>query len=291
MKLHTFQFLGLESHNTDFSDAAIAILPFGYEGGVSYGTGAAGAPNAILRASEYVELYDEELDTEPYKAGISTVEEPRIPADPELMDELIYTTVKSIVDSDKFIITIGGDHSISGGAFRAVQETYSQLSCLQIDAHSDLRQEYEGSPLSHASVMARIRDLTPYALQLGIRSQCIEEAEWIKRDNLPVYTMQTMRSPRFHLDTVLDALPDPVYITLDVDALDWSVVWSTGTPEPGGFTWDEITRLLATVFAKKTVVGLDVVELSAASHDRNSPFAVAKLIYKMIGYYQNNRRN
>lgn len=284
MKWHAIQFLGNNVAKPEHEKAAVAILPFPYEGGVSYGKGTAKAPQAVLEASPYLELYDEVLKAEPYLVGIVTVAEPDIPQEPEGMIRTVYRHTSQFLQQDKFVILLGGDHSISSGYARALKEKYGQLSVIQIDAHSDLRDEYEGSKLSHACVMARIRELTPHTLQIGIRSMSIEEARLVEREGLNLITMHDYRASRFDLNAYLYALPDPVYITFDVDAFDWSVVWSTGTPEPGGFLWDETMVLLQEIFACKNVVGADVVELSHTDFDNNSPFAIAKLIYKIIGF-------
>lgn len=284
MKVAIKNYLRLQEEYSRIEQAKVVILPFGYEGGVSFGKGAAMAPQAVIESSQYLELYDEILDIDPYKIGIATVEQPKIPQDAQGMIACLYDQVKRLLSQDKFVITIGGDHSISSGAFRAMHEKFGEIGCIQIDAHSDLRDEYEGSSLSHACVMARIREMTPHTCQFGIRSQCREEAEMIKQQHLDVFTMHTMRQPGFDVKRILQKLPEKVYLTLDVDAMDWSVIASTGTPEPGGFTWDELINLFEVIFNNKEVIGIDVVELSANENDRNSPFAVAKLIYKMIGF-------
>jgi agmatinase len=164
------------------------------------------------------------------------------------------------------------------------KEKYHRISVIQLDAHSDLRDTFEDSPNSHACVMSRIRELTGNTLQIGIRSMSVEEALRIKREGLAVCTMSAYRSGEFDISAALDALIEPVYLTVDVDVFDWSVIRSTGTPEPGGFLWDEALSLLHRIFMKKNVVGIDVVELCGDPSDRNSAFAVAKLIYKMLGF-------
>ena len=284
MNLYFKQFLGLDQDFIDFATSAVAILPFPYEGGVSYGKGTGQAPDAILNASAYVELYDEVLDAEIYRMGISTVKPPEISANPEKMIKQVFDTTHSLLETDKFVVVIGGDHSISSGYFKALKSKYGKLSCIQIDAHADLRDKYEGSQLSHASVMARIRELTDYTLQIGMRSMSVEEAELVKNKQIHLCTMYDYRNGKYDINAALDKLPDPVFITFDVDAFDWSVISSTGTPEPGGFFWDEAMNLLYNIFMKKNVVGFDVVELSYKRGDNNSPFAAAKLIYKMLGY-------
>lgn len=284
MKLYKKQFLGIEGRQPDFAHAQFAILPFPYEGGVSFGKGTAEAPDAVLESSAFLELYDEVADFEPYKNGIVTMVPPDLGTSHLDMFNSIYKSTKELLSSNKFVAVIGGDHSISSGFFKALKEKYPDLGAVQLDAHSDLRDEYEGSTLSHACVMARIREMTSHTLQFGIRSMCVEEAQKIKQDNIPVCTMDSFRKKTFDINQAIDNLPEHVFITVDVDGFDWSVIRSTGTPEPGGFLWNEALELLQDIFKRKTVVGFDVVELSYNPYDPNSPFAVAKLIYKMIGY-------
>ncbi|MEJ2662183.1 MAG: arginase family protein [Desulfobacteraceae bacterium] len=188
-------------------------------------------------------------------------------------------------EQGKFVVVIGGDHSITNGYLRAVRRQYAQFGVIQLDAHADLRDSYDGSPLSHACTMARARELTPHCLQIGIRSMSKAEARRIKEEGLALYTMQDWRNGRLDLGAALDRLPAKVFLTLDVDVFDWSVISDTGTPEPGGCYWQEAMDLLETVFAAKDVIGADVVELSPDPQSSNarSAFAVAKLIYKMIG--------
>ncbi len=283
MKRHKKQFLGIEEEYTQLDVSANALIPFPYEGGVSYGKGTAKAPQAVIDASIYLELYDEILDMEPYLKGISTVAPPDIPADPQKMIQTLYDICMPLIKSGKFIGVIGGDHSISSAFARALFDHYGRLSVIQLDAHADLRHSYEGSPLSHASVMARIRDFTTDTLQIGIRSMSVEEARVCKDEDINLVTMDLFRKNNFNLTGLLEQLPDPVFITLDVDVFDWSVIRSTGTPEPGGMYWDEMMMVLQNIFLKRNVVGFDVVELSPKEDDINSSFAVAKLIYKIIG--------
>lgn len=284
MKLYPKQFLGLDSRFVDHEKARVAILPFPYEGGVSYGAGTAKAPDSVIEASHYLELYDEVLRIEPYRAGIITVSPPDIPADHEAMFATVYKKIKCLIKKKKFVVLLGGDHSISVGFAKALKEKHGTLSTIQIDAHADLRDSYQGSKLNHACAMARISEVTPHALQIGLRSMSLEEAERIESEGLCVCTMHDFRHKKFDMDIALENLPDPIFVTVDVDAFDWSVIWSTGTPEPGGFTWDEAMDLLENIFARKRVVGFDVVELSYSETDKNSAFAVAKLIYKMLGF-------
>lgn len=284
MKLYPKQFLDIGSEFSEFKHSAVAVLPIPYEGGCSYGKGTAGGPDAVIEASHHLELYDEFLAAEPYRMGIVTVMPPEICSDPNRMQETIYQSSLALIQEKKFVVAVGGDHSISIGYFKALYEKYNQLSIIQLDAHADLRETYDNNPFSHACVMSRIREFTCDTLQIGIRSMSMKEARRIERENIAVCTMSDYRRGKFDLDTAMDSLPNPVYLTFDVDVFDWSVVHSTGTPEPGGLLWDEAMTLLQKIFTKKNIVGFDVVELSGNRHDRNSAFAVAKLIYKMLGF-------
>lgn len=281
---HQTAFLGPPERFCDLETARVVIVPFGYEGGVSYGRGTALAPQTVLSASQQLEFYDEVLDKEPHRIGIATLATPDIPEDPRQMLSLLSGLASEILDRGKFPIVIGGDHSISSGTVGAIAQLYPRIGVLQLDAHADLRDSYGDDPFSHACIMSRILEITPHTLQIGVRSLSAEEAQRVRQQALPLCTMHRWRRGSFDLKRALAALPEQIFITLDVDVLDWSVVSSTGTPEPGGMLWDEALELLEVVFAQKEVVGCDVVELSHGSDDLNSPFAVAKLIYKMIGF-------
>jgi agmatinase len=284
MKINPKQFLDPPAQYTDFKNAATVILPIPYEGGVSYGTGTAGGPDAVIEASKHLELYDEVLKAEPYRMGISTVMPPEISANAERMQEAVFEATKNLIARNKYIVLLGGDHSLSFGCFKALHAVTDQLAVIQLDAHSDLRDAYEGSPFSHACIMSRIREITGDTLQIGIRSMSLEEARRVENENLALCTMSDLRSGAFDIHAALNALADPVYLSVDVDVFDWSVIRSTGTPEPGGLLWDEALALLQHIFSQKDVIGIDVVELSDNPSDRNSAFAVAKLIYKMLGF-------
>ena len=284
MKLNPKQFLDLNSEFAEFKTAAVAILPVPFEGGVTYGAGTGQGPDAVINASQHLELYDEMLKTEPFRMGIATLMPLKSPSDPLGLQKAVYRCSKAVIKEDKFMVLLGGDHSISIGYFKALQEKHPLLSVIQFDAHADLRDTYRGNPFSHACVMSRIREVTPHTLQIGIWSMSLDEARRIEQENLAVCTMSDYRRSNFDMDAAIARLPDPVYVTVDVDVFDWSVIRSTGTPEPGGLLWDEALDLLQKIFMQKNVAGFDVVELSGDSNDRNSAFAVAKLMYKMLGF-------
>lgn len=284
MKRHSRQFLNISPEFSNFDTAAVAILPVAYEGGISFGKGAALGPKAVIGASGQLELYDEVLKAEPYRMGIVTMKPISGRKSASAIRNIVFRNARSLINCGKFVVGIGGDHSISIGIAEALAEKYSDISVIQLDAHADLREKYEDSPLSHACVMARIREFAPNTLQIGIRSLSVEEARRIENENLSVLTMADYRKPDNKLDAMLDSLPDPVYLSLDVDVFDWSVIQSTGTPEPGGFCWDEALVLLEKIFTRKEIIGFDVVELASRKSDINSSFAAAKLIYKMLGF-------
>ena len=279
-------FLDLSPPLSEPDGAAVHIMPLPYEGAVSYGRGAALGPAAVIDASTQVELYDETTRDEPCRAGIATLRAPELPEEPARMAAAVEQDIREhLAANDALLACIGGDHSVTVPHVRALCGVHQPLSVIQFDAHADLRDEYMGSPMNHACVMKRVREHTPHTLQIGIRSLCAEEARYIEAEAAPLCTARALRSGEFDLDAALDSLPDPVFITLDVDVLDWSVVTSTGTPEPGGLTWDEILDLLGRLFASKRVIGFDVVELAGGPGSRNSAFAVARLVYKMIGLH------
>ncbi len=282
-ELNKKQFLGNDVFSDNTENPRFYIIPVPYEGAVSYGHGTSLGPDALIEASQYLELYDEVLETEPWRSGIRTTK-PVFP-DPEgNIVEPLRIMVKNILRKKQIPVVIGGDHSISSGFCKALNEEFGDISVIQIDAHADLRDSYENNKYSHASVMSRIREITEKTLQIGIRSLSFEEAVLIKGKDLNVCFMHQIRKDFSCVEKALDLIPDPVFITFDVDALDWSVIKSTGTPEPGGLLWDEIIRILDLIFSKKKVVGFDIVELSGNKNDPNSAFAAAKLIYKMIGF-------
>ncbi|MBX7169354.1 MAG: agmatinase [Pyrinomonadaceae bacterium] len=275
-----------EEKYSNFQSARVVIFPVAYEGTVSYGKGTGAGAMAIIDASRNLELYEEETDAEVYKIGIHTTEEFPSSETPEMMMDGIYQKSKALVSSGKFICMIGGEHSISAPVIRAHAEKYHNLSVLQIDAHADLRDRYDGTPHSHASVMARVvKDMRIPSVQVGIRSISAEEARSLD-ENLPtkIFWAKDIVGQTDWVDEAVDSLTDNVYLTIDIDGLDPSLVPTTGTPEPGGLGWYETLALIKTLGQKKRVVGMDLVEFSKVGNFEAPAFLCSKLIYKSLAY-------
>jgi agmatinase len=284
-------FLGLDEESSGFEGARVVILPVPYEATTSFGGGTGGGPAAILEASRYIELYDQELDAEPYEVGIATLPALGLTgAGPrEAVGELrsAYDALLGAAP-DKFIITLGGEHSISSAPILAwadrLEAEGRRLSVLQVDAHTDLRPEYEGSPYSHAAVMHRVHERVEI-VAVGIRAVTADEMRLVRRsENIHVFMADDIHTGEEWMDDVVSRLGDDVYITFDVDGFDPSLVGATGTPEPGGLQWYPVLKLLRRVFAERTVHGVDIVELAPSPGLAAPDFLVAKLAYKMIGY-------
>ena len=302
-------FLGLDEQGSDFESARVVILPVPYEATTSYGGGTSGGPGAIVESSRYIELYDQELDRDPYEVGICTLPQLELTgAGPEeAISELrrAYDELRAAAP-DKFVIMLGGEHSVSSAPILHWADNFAastqpvpefgkvvgkssgmsarKLTVLQFDAHTDLRMEYEGSPYSHAAVMFRVIDRVNL-VSVGIRALTREERELSRtRDNIHLFLADDIHSSEGWMDDVLAQLSEDVYISFDVDCFDPSLVPSTGTPEPGGLQWYPVLKLLRRVFRERNVLALDVVELAPIPGLQAPDFLVAKLIYKMIGY-------
>ena len=285
-------FLAIDEKYSNYEDSLIAVLPVPFEQTTSYGKGTSKGPKAILDASHYVEFFDEELDRElcfEKGKGICALYPPEFKnLKGKKALELIYKYVKQLIDDKKFVVTLGGEHSISTAPIQAHFDSYKDLSILHFDAHSDLRQEYEGSKYSHASFAARVAEFTTSITQVGIRAQCKDEYDFIKEKKINTFYAFEIRNCVYGNDwqiKVIDTLKENVYITFDVDYFDPSIMPSTGTPEPNGFFWDETMKLLKMLGEKKNVVGFDVVELSPRKDFPYPDFLTAKLIYKMLNYF------
>src|SRR4051812_15355879 len=274
-----------EEEFSSFEHSRILVWPVSYEGTVSYGTGTGRGAEAVINASRNMELYDEETDAEVYKLGIHTVEEsPSIDPPARMMDSL-YERARELISTGKFITMIGGEHSVSAPVIRAHAERYDNLSVLQIDAHADLRDTYDGTPHSHASIMARVvRDLRLPSVQCGIRSISAEEARSL--DELPtrIFWAKDIVGRNDWWEEAVAGLTENVYLTIDIDGLDPSLVAQTGTPEPGGLGWYEVLGLIRTLARNRRVVGMDLTEYSYVEGFDSSAFLCAKLIYKSLAF-------
>jgi len=280
-------FLGLPDRFSDFKRSRFVILPIPYEGTSSYKAGTRGGPQAIINASKQVEFYDEELNTEPYKRGICTLDELEPDASsPEKMVEKIYGTAKDLVDKERILIGLGGEHTITIGLVKAFREKYKDLSVLQLDAHADLRDSYQGSKYSHACVMKRIKKFCDY-VGVGIRSISKEEASFAKSKGIELFFAEEIKENPGFVNDVLKSLSKNVYLSLDLDFLDPSIMPAVGTPEPGGLLWHETLDFLNKVIQYRNIVGLDLVELSPLPGIIAPDFLAAKLLYKIIGYISN----
>ena len=263
-----------------YESAAIAILPVPYDGTSTWIKGADRGPEALMEASYNLEFYDIETATEVYKHGIATLEPVTENSTPEAMADEVERRMEMILADGKFPVLIGGEHSVSIGAFRAMARRYPGLTILQLDAHSDMRDEYEGSPANHACVMARAKELTPHITQVGIRSSAREEQHNINPKRI-FYAHRIAEDDEWQ-ERVSTQLGEEVYITIDLDVFDPAYLPSTGTPEPGGLSYREVMGLLRRVIREHRVVGLDVVELCPNPAAKASDFLAAKLIYQFL---------
>ncbi len=280
-------FLGLPARYSGYDRARFAVLPIPYDSTTSFQAGTREGPAAIIAASQQVELFDDELEGEFFAAGVATLD-PLAPhmAGPRAMHDEIFAAARRVVRDGKFLFGLGGEHSITSALVRAVMTRHKKLSVLQIDAHLDLRNEYEGTPYSHASVMRRIRDLGCPIVPVGIRNISREEHGFVKKASINVVTARQCHLDDDWVDRVLDGLGDTVYVTIDIDGFDPAYAPGTGTPEPGGLDWYQVTGLLQLVAAEKNVVGADIVEVLPIPGQRVTEFLAARLAYKLIAYVQ-----
>lgn len=261
--------------------AKIIVLPIPFDKTTTYQKGSDKGPAALIEASRYLELYDIETDSEVYQLGIYT-DSPILAETSEEMIRLTYSKVKELIGNEKFVVTIGGEHSISYAPIKAHAEHFGKLTVLQFDAHTDLQPSYENDPWSHASVMYRVKEIPQVTkiVSLGIRSMSHEELPYLDRSN--VFFAHMLEGA--WIDLVLDKLEGPIYITFDLDVFDSSLMPSTGTPEPGGMNWNQSMKLLKRVMKEKNVVGFDVVELCPSPANVAPDYLAAKLIYKLLSY-------
>lgn len=280
--IYPHNFLAIDRELSDYDKARAAVLPIAYDATVSYGTGTRNGPRAIIAASAQVETYDPDFNDEPCQAGIATLEEiQQHSSGPEAMMEVIREKAAEIISDGKFLISLGGEHSVSYPLVKAHQAKFEDISVLHIDAHSDLRPEYQGSRYSHACVMSRIGECCTF-VSVGIRSFCDSEKEREAIKAGRIYTPRRFRTEKNSISNILSMLTKNIYITFDLDGLDPSIIPGVGTPEPGGLFWDESIDLLSAAAREKTIVGADVVELAPIPGLIYPEFAAARLVYKII---------
>lgn len=283
-------FLGIPDRFSNPDRARFLILPAPYEGTVTYKKGTKDGPAAIIAASQQVELFDEELGFEPYRAGIATLAALEVtPEGPKQMVERARRTVRELLRKKRMVIFLGGEHSLTTGAVRAYQEKFNDLSVLQLDAHADLRDTYDNSPYNHACTLRRVREICP-AVQVGIRNLSAEENKFISQKGIQLYYAKDIWNTNDWIDEAIGKLPRNVYVTIDLDVFDPSCMPAVGTAEPGGLSWYQVLEVLRKTVEEKNVVGFDVMELSPIPEMVAPDFLAAKLVYKMIGYLMAKER-
>jgi agmatinase len=277
-------FLGLSESLSSYDVSEMVVLPCPLELSTSYGKGAASGPAAILKASHQVEFFDEETELNVSRHGIAT----QAPQEYAGMDaasavQRIQSSVGRLLDDGKFPVVLGGEHTVTVGVIGAYVERKKLFSVLQLDAHSDLRDTYEGDPLSHACALRRVHDMGVHHVGVGIRSQCEEERRFAGEHQIDLfYAHQLHSSPDW--ERVIALLQEEVYVTIDVDVFDPSVMPSTGTPEPGGLTFPQVCDLLRRLTRQRRLIGLDIVELAPIEGLHYADFTAARLLYKIMGY-------
>lgn len=272
---------GIPAELSDRQKSKITVIPVPYDETSTWIKGADKGPDAILDASANMELYDIETNSEVYLKGIYTAPPVTEKESPEKMVAAVKKVVSQHLEEDKFVVLLGGEHSVTIGSMQAFAEKFENLSILQIDAHSDLRNEYEGSKNNHACVMARARELSPI-VQVGIRASDVTELNSI--DPSRVFYGYTLRNNPNWKEQAIEKLTDNVYITIDLDAFDPSIMPSTGTPEPGGMLYWEVLDFIKLVNEKKNIAGFDVVELCPNENNKAPDFLASKLIYQILSY-------
>jgi len=266
---------------SDYERSGIVILPVPYDETSTWMKGADRGPEAIMEASVNLEFYDIETGTEVQLKGIHTLPPVTVRESPEALVDEVCRRVTEQLASGRFPVTVGGNHTVSIGAARAIASKFSDLTVLQLDAHADLRPEYEGSPLNHACAMARIREVAP-VVQVGIRSMSAEEVPLMDRNR--IFFAHELHDDRSLYARASSLLSKNVYITIDMDVFDPSLMPSTGTPEPGGPSWYDLMHFLRDVAASGRVVGFDIVELCPSMSNKAPDFIAAKVIYQLLSY-------
>lgn len=273
----------------DYSGSGIIIVPVPYDETSTWIKGADKGPDAVMEASVNLEFYDIETGTEAHLHGIHTIAPITEKESPEKLIEAVMNQVTILLEQGKFPVVVGGNHTVSIGSAMAFARYFTDLSILQLDAHSDLRHEYEGSPFNHACAMARMREHAPI-VQVGIRSMSKEEVPLADPERIfPAHILYTDKSA---YKKAADMLSENVYVTIDLDVLDPSLMPSTGTPEPGGPDYRELMNFLKELACRKNIVGFDVVELCPSPANKAPDFVAARIIYQLLSYiFSQPRRN
>lgn len=274
-------YAGIPSEFGKLETAKVVLIPVPYDGTSTWQKGADKGPQAFLDASENMELYDIETDSEAYKNGIYLADAITENSSPEAMVEAVYERTKSYITRNKFVTLFGGEHSVSIGSIRAFNESFHNLTVVQLDAHADLRKDYEGTACNHACAMHEASKNTNL-IQVGIRSMDVTELKWMNKEQ--TFFAHELQLEEYWSDAAIDLMTDDVFITIDLDCFDPSILPSTGTPEPGGLLWYETLDFLKKIFKEKNVVGFDIVELCPKEDEKSSDFLAAKLYYKMLSY-------
>ncbi len=274
-------YAGIPSEYGKLETAKVVLIPVPYDGTSTWQKGADKGPQAFLDASENMELYDIETNSEAYKNGIYLADPVTENSSPEAMVEAVYERTKNYITRNKFVTLFGGEHSVSIGSIRAFNESFQDLTVVQLDAHADLRKDYEGSACNHACAMHEASKNTNL-IQVGIRSMDVTELKWMNKEQ--TFFAHELQEEEYWSDAAIDLMTNDVFITIDLDCFDPSIMPSTGTPEPGGLLWYETLDFLKKIFREKNVVGFDIVELCPKEDEKSSDFLAAKLYYKMLSY-------
>tara|TARA_R110001583_G_scaffold51378_2_gene160494 strand:+ start:2432 stop:3370 length:939 start_codon:yes stop_codon:yes gene_type:complete len=281
-------YAGIPEQYSKIETSKVVLIPVPYDGTSTWQKGADKGPEAFLQASENMELYDIETRSEVYKNGIYLADPITENSSPESLVEAVHGITKSYIKKNKFVTLFGGEHSVSIGTIRAFNECFNNLTVVQIDAHADLRKEYEGSSCNHACAVYEANQNTNL-IQVGIRSMDVIETTIMDEDK--VFFAHEMVTDDYWMENAIDLMTENVFLTIDLDAFDPSIMPSTGTPEPGGLFWYETLDFLQKIFKEKNVVGFDIVELCPNEKDKSSDFLAAKLYYKMLSYKFENSEN
>lgn len=271
--------------HSDYEKSKIVILPVPYDCTTTFKPGTRDGPRAIINASKAMEFYDDELEKN-YSEGICTLDELEILDNSELMNARVYEAAQKLISDGKILVMLGGEHSITSGAVKAVKEVYNDVSVLHIDAHADLKDGDPSERHNHGCAARRVLEICP-VVEVGVRSMSEEEADFVKDDNVPIFYAKDIIEDDSWMDEAISKLSERVYVTLDLDGLDPSIMPAVGTPEPGGIQWYQLLKFMRKLSEKKKVVAFDVVELCPIPGNIAPDFTAAKIVYKLIGYFFN----